>query len=116
MAGYSAATTATRCSHRPDGESGRNPRTLPDPPQLASPLLQRPCDLRHCAVTWRLNSGVPPAEVAARAGHSAEVLMRTCARCMTGMDDVWISRMNDTLHPQDAEGQDIQDEGSDEAD
>jgi len=69
------------------------------PTQTASPLLQRPYDLRHSGVTWRLNSGVPPPEVAAWAGHSVEVLMRTYAKCMTGMEEVWINRMNDTLHP-----------------
>ena len=67
------------------------------PAQAASPLLQRPHDLRHPGVTWRLNSGVPPTEVAAWAGHSVEVLMRTYAKCMTGLEDVWITRMNDTL-------------------
>jgi integrase len=30
------------------------------PVQQATPLLQRPYDLRHSGVTWRLNSGVPP--------------------------------------------------------
>ncbi|HEY4463267.1 MAG TPA: tyrosine-type recombinase/integrase, partial [Streptosporangiaceae bacterium] len=68
------------------------------PAQRATPLLQRPYDLRHSGVTWRLNSGVPPTEVAAWAGHSVEVLMRVYAKCMTGLEDVWISRMNDGLH------------------
>jgi integrase len=67
------------------------------PGQLATPLMRRPYDLRHSGVTWRLNSGVPPAEVAAWAGHSVEVLMRVYAKCMTGMEDVWITRMNDAL-------------------
>ena len=71
------------------------------PEQQASPLMKRPYDLRHSGVTWRLNSGVPPAEVAAWAGHSVEVLMRTYARCVTGMDDVWIARMDKTLHPEE---------------
>jgi integrase len=71
------------------------------PAQLASLLLQRPYDLRHSGVTWRLNSGVPPTEVAAWTGHSVEVLMRTYAKCMTGMEGVWIARMNDTLHPRE---------------
>ena len=70
------------------------------PGQLASPLMKRPYDLRHSGVTWRLNSGVPPAEIAAWAGHSVEVLMRTYARCVTGMEDVWIARMDKTLHPE----------------
>ena len=71
------------------------------PAQQATPLLQRPYDLRHSGVTWRLNSGVPPTEVAAWAEHSVEVLMRVYAKCMTGLEDVWIGRMNDALHLQD---------------
>jgi hypothetical protein len=52
-------------------------------------------------VTWRLNSGVPPAEIAVWAGHSVEMLMRTYARCVTGMEDVWITRIDKTLHPEE---------------
>ena len=55
----------------------------------------RPASLR---VTWWLDSGVPPTEVAAWAGHSVEVLMRTYAKCMTGLEDVWVGRMNQALH------------------
>jgi integrase len=66
-----------------------------------TPLLQRPYDLRHSGVTWRLNSGVPPNEVAAWAGHSVEVLMRVYAKCMPGLEDLWIGRMNDALHLED---------------
>jgi len=71
------------------------------PAQQATPLLRRPYDLRHSGVTWRLNSGVPPTEVAAWAGHSVEVLMRVYARCMTGLEDVWIARMDGALHLED---------------
>ena len=67
------------------------------PEELASPLMRRPYDLRHSGVTWRLNSGVPATEVAAWAGHSVEVLMRVYARCVTGLEDVWISRMDGAL-------------------
>ena len=52
------------------------------------------------------NSGVPPTEVAAWAGHSVEVLMRVYAKCMTGLEDVWIGRMNDALHLQDPQPDD----------
>ena len=52
--------------------------------------MRRPCDLRHSGVTWRLNSGVPATELAAWAGHSAEVLRRVYARCVTGLEYVWI--------------------------
>jgi integrase len=68
------------------------------PDQLASPLMKRPYDLRHSGVTWRLNSGVPATEVAAWAGHSVEMLMRVYARCVVGLEDVWIGRMDQALH------------------
>lgn len=76
------------------------------PQQAGTPLLRRPYDLRHSGVTWRLNSGVPATEVAAWAGHSVEVLMRVYARCMTGLEDVWITRMDDSLHLEDRDGSD----------
>jgi len=68
------------------------------PEQLATPLMRRPYELRHSGVTWRLNSGVPPTEVAAWAGHSVEVLMRVYARCVAGLEGVWIARMDATLN------------------
>jgi len=68
------------------------------PEQLASPLMKRPYDLRHSGVTWRLNSGVPATEVAAWAGHSVEVLTRVYARCVAGLEGVWIGRMDEALH------------------
>jgi integrase len=79
------------------------------PAQRATPLMRRPYDLRHSGVTWRLNSGVPPTEVAAWAGHSVEVLMRIYARCMTGLEDVWISRMDDALHMERRQDEDEDD-------
>src|SRR5260370_41556209 len=69
------------------------------PAQLATPLMRRPYDLRHSGVTWRLNSSVPATEVAAWAGHSVEVLMRVYARCVVGLEDVWIVRMAAALRP-----------------
>ena len=69
------------------------------PAQLATPLLRRPYDLRHSGVTWRLNSRVPATEVAAWAGHSVEVLMRVYARCVAGLEEVWISLMDASLRP-----------------
>jgi integrase len=68
------------------------------PAQVASPLMKRPYDLRHSGITWRLNSSVPATEVAAWAGHSVEMLMRVYARCVVGLEDVWIGRMNEALH------------------
>ena len=45
------------------------------PSQAASPLAQRPYDLRHGGVSLRLNAGVPPTQGAEWAGHSVEVLL-----------------------------------------
>lgn len=69
------------------------------PAQLATPLMRRPYDLRHSGITWRLNSGVPATEIAAWAGHSVEMLLRVYARCVAGLEDVWIDRMEATLRP-----------------
>jgi hypothetical protein len=56
--------------------------------------MKPPYDLRHSGITWRLNSGVPATEVAAWAGHSVEMLMRVYARCVAGLEGVWIGRMD----------------------
>lgn len=80
---------------------GKARRLALPPEQLATPLMRRPYDLRHSGITWRLNSGVPATEIAAWAGHSVEMLMRVYARCVAGLEDVWIARMDDTLRPPD---------------
>jgi integrase len=67
------------------------------PEQLASPLMKRPYDLRHSGITWRLDSGVPDAQVAAWAGHSVEMLRRVYAGRADGLEGVWIARMAQTL-------------------
>jgi len=52
------------------------------PQQATSPLARRPYDLRHGGVTLWLNSGVPAPEVARRAGHSVDVLLKIYAGCI----------------------------------
>jgi integrase len=54
------------------------------PAQAASPLAGRPYDLRHAAVSLWLNGGVPATEIAERAGHSVDVLLRVYAKCIDG--------------------------------
>lgn len=54
----------------------------------ATPLVQRPYDLRHAAVSTWLNGGVPPTTVAEWAGHSVEVLLETYAKCLDGQDEI----------------------------
>ncbi|WP_278248984.1 tyrosine-type recombinase/integrase [Streptosporangium minutum] len=57
------------------------------PEQVVSPLAARPYDLRHAAVSLWLNAGVPPTEVAQRAGHGVDVLLRVYAKCLEGQRD-----------------------------
>jgi hypothetical protein len=44
--------------------------------------MGRPYDLRHVAVSTRLNAGVPAAPVDEWAGHSVDVLLRVYAKCI----------------------------------
>lgn len=57
------------------------------PAQVASSLAARPYDLRHAALSLWLNAGVPASEVAKRAGHSVDVLLRVYAKCLDGQQD-----------------------------
>jgi integrase len=67
------------------------------PTQLASPLAGRPYDLRHSGVTLALNAGVPAPEVARRAGHGVDVLVRVYAGCIDGHEHMWNGRIEDAL-------------------
>ena len=61
-------------------------KTALAPEQVASPLAGRPYDLRHAAVSLWLN-GRAATEVANRAGHSVEVLLRVYAKCIDGGEE-----------------------------
>ncbi|WP_399927007.1 tyrosine-type recombinase/integrase [Streptomyces kanamyceticus] len=50
--------------------------------EVASPLAEVPYSLRHAGVSLWLESGVSPAEVARRAGHSIAVLFRFYAKAI----------------------------------
>ena len=63
------------------------------PHQVSSVLAFRPYDLRHAGVSQWLNSGVPAPEVAARAGHSVDVLLKIYAKCIDGQEQ----EMNDRI-------------------
>jgi integrase len=68
------------------------------PPSIyASPLARTPYDLRHAAVSTWLNGGVPPAEVAAWAGHSVEILHKIYAKCLDGGTEVLRRRVQTAL-------------------
>ncbi|WP_327108505.1 tyrosine-type recombinase/integrase [Nonomuraea glycinis] len=67
------------------------------PSQVASPLARRPYDLRHAAVSLWLNAGVPAPDVAERAGHSVDVLLRVYAKCIDGQQEIANRRIDDAL-------------------
>jgi integrase len=67
------------------------------PEQTASPLAGRPYDLRHAAVSLWLNGGVSPTEIASRAGHSVEVLLRVYAKCASGQEEIANHRIEEIL-------------------
>ncbi|GAA1506268.1 tyrosine-type recombinase/integrase [Sphaerisporangium rubeum] len=66
--------------------------------QVASPLAARPYDLRHAAVSLWLNAGVPATEVAKRAGHSVDVLLRVYAKCIEGQQEPANLKIGDALN------------------
>ncbi|GAA2906748.1 hypothetical protein GCM10010517_72970 [Streptosporangium fragile] len=68
---------------------------LPDPRPRQGPA--RPCGLRHAAVSLWLNAGVPATEVAKRAGHSVDVLLRVYAKCMEGQQHLANGKIDKVL-------------------
>lgn len=67
------------------------------PAQVLSPLANRPYALRHAAVSLWLNAGVPVTDVAERAGHGVDVLLRVYAACIDGGETTSNQRIEDTL-------------------
>lgn len=67
------------------------------PVQARTPLARRPYDLRHAAVSTWLAAGVPVAEVAERAGHTVDVLLKVYARCLDGQRDASNGRIDEWL-------------------
>ena len=53
--------------------------------------------MRHTAVSLWLNLGVPAPEVAVRAGHGADVLLRVYAKCIDGQEAIVNKRIEDGL-------------------
>jgi integrase len=61
--------------------------------------VRRPYDLRHAALSLWLASGAPPAEIAARAGHSMHVLLTTYAHGIPGCDQIASQHIDRALRP-----------------
>jgi integrase len=68
------------------------------PEQVASPLAGRPHDLRHAVVSPWFNAGVPAPEVAERAGHNVEVLLRAYANCLDDGQYLANARIEAAMH------------------
>ncbi|MFI9574572.1 tyrosine-type recombinase/integrase [Microbispora rosea] len=67
------------------------------PEQVVSPLAARPYDLRHAAVSLWLNAGVAAPDVAERAGHGVDVLLKVYAKCIDGGTEVANQRIDRAL-------------------
>ena len=63
------------------------------PAEAASPLAERPYDLRHARLSTWLNAGVAPAQVAEWAGNSVPVLLRVYAKCLTDSEQTALRRL-----------------------
>jgi integrase len=73
-------------------------RTYAVSPAVAdSPLVARPYDLRHGGVSLWFNAGVPAPEVARRAGHGVDVLLKVYAGCIDGAEGLANSRIEKAL-------------------
>jgi integrase len=82
------------------GRAWHTARALALGPELAaSGLARRPYDLRHAALSLWLNSGGDPAQIAARAGHSAAVLLTVYSHCIHGRDDLLNQQIDRLLEP-----------------
>jgi integrase len=62
-----------------------------------SKLAKRPYDLRHAAVSTWLASGVEATRVAEWAGRSLEILMRIYAKCLDGLEEQAMDRIEAKL-------------------
>jgi hypothetical protein len=103
-AGTCSAPPAADRSTTQDGVKSGSARPLAlTPAQQASPLARRPYDLRHAAVSLWLNAGVPPTEVARRAGQGVAVLLKVYANCIDGQARAANQRIGDALDEPDSE-------------
>jgi integrase len=73
-------------------------------PGASARVARRPYDLRHGGVSLWLNNGVPPAEVAERAGHSVHVLLRVYAKCIDGEQGAANKKIEDALSSEGTSG------------
>lgn len=68
------------------------------PDKVASRHAARPYDLRHGGVSLGLNGTTDPVDVAERAGHSVEILLRVYAKCIDGRREANNKLIEDRLN------------------
>ncbi len=73
------------------------------PSEVSSPLAKRPYDLRHAGVSFLLQCGIDPMEVARRAGHSVDVLLRIYAKVIDGTRERANKRIQEVLEQGNSE-------------
>jgi integrase len=73
--------------------------------EAGGPLMRRPYDLRHAAVSTWLNAGVPAPQVAEWAGHSVDVLLRVYAKCIAGQHGQATGRIEQAMRHHGGEDQ-----------
>jgi hypothetical protein len=82
------------------GRAWHAARTLALGPDLAATALaRRPYDLRHAGLSLWLNAAAPPAQIAARAGHSVTVLLTVYTHCVDGQDRITNRLIEHALRP-----------------
>ena len=86
----------SRDGDRPGPEVVQRAAAL-SPDEYASPFPRWPDDLRHVAVSTWLNGGVPAAQVAQRAGHRVDVLLRVYVKCIAGREGAVRRRVKEAL-------------------
>lgn len=73
-----------------------------------------PYYLRHAVVSTWLAAGVPPTEVAERAGHTVDVLLKVYAKVLDGQRDTSNKKITELLGGNDADDVDQEDDGETE--
>lgn len=84
--------------------------------EQATILAGRPYDLRHACVSTWLGAGVPVTQVAAWAGHSVEVLLRTYAKVVAGHEETSKRRIDEALAGDEDDPPESPDEPDQDAD
>ena len=93
------------CPRRPAQRKPLRPDLAPGPRRSHAQAwtgtwpARRPYDLRHAALSPWLASGAPPAEIAARAGHSVHVLLTTYTHCIPGCHQIASQHIEEALNP-----------------